>query len=269
MHIANISNKELARKLGVDPSLISLMRTGKRKLPRNPSMAQRMSEVLAEYCPAPFQRQAISDMLGQVSINAGMPVEALAQRIMNWLLGEQGNLADAILTGLQALPGSAERLSAPCPASVSGEQTMFFYGEAGRREAMQRMMDQMRRMETPGTILTVVDDNLEWLLSDYRLTRRIQSGYLELLDRGFSFCQIMPPMNYINRYTESLQFWLPLYATGQVRVYYYPRLRGNLYRHSIIVVPGRCVQYSSSVGLGSASDVTMVSTDLQLVGAIE
>ena len=146
---------------------------------------------------------------------------------------------------------------------------MFFYGEAGRREAMQRMMDQMRRMETPGTILTVVDDNLEWLLSDYRLTRRIQSGYLELLDRGFSFCQIMPPLNYINRYTESLQFWLPLYATGQVRVYYYPRLRGNLYRHSIIVVPGRCVQYSSSVGLGSASDVTMVSTDLQLVGAIE
>ena len=269
MHIANISNKELAHKLGVDPSLISLMRTGKRKLPRNPSMAQRMAVVLAEYCPAPFQRQAISDMLGQVSINAGMPVEALAQRIMNWLLGEQGNLADAILTGLQALPGSAERLSAPCPASVSGEQTMFFYGEAGRREAMQRMMDQMRRMETPGTILTVVDDNLEWLLSDYRLTRRIQSGYLELLDRGFSFCQIMPPLNYINRYTESLQFWLPLYATGQVRVYYYPRLRGNLYRHSIIVVPGRCVQYSSSVGLGSASDVTMVSTDLQLVGAIE
>ena len=79
----------------------------------------------------------------------------------------------------------------------------------------------------------------------------------------------MPPLNYINRYAESLQFWLPLYATGKTKVYYYPRLRDNLYRHSMIVEPGRCVQYVSSVGLTSANDITMFSTDPQLVAAFE
>ena len=131
------------------------------------------------------------------------------------------------------------------------------------------MMQEMQQMESPGSVLTVVDDNLEWLLSDYLLAKKIQAGFLGLSERGFSFYQIMPPLNYINRYAESLQFWLPLYVTGQTKVYYYPRLRGNLYRHSIIVVPGRCVQYASSVGLGSTSDVTMFSTDPQLVSAFE
>ena len=52
-------------------------------------------------------------------------------------------------------------------------------------------------------------------------------------------------------------------------MYYYPRLRGNLYRHSIIVVPGCCAQYATSVALGSTSDITMFTTDPQLVGALE
>lgn len=269
MHIANITNKELAARLDVDPSLISLMRTGKRKLPRNQTLVKNMAFTLAERCPAAFQRQALSDMLGQISINPGMPVEVLAERLRSWLLGAQDNLADTLLTGIQTLPNPMERLSAPAPAPVREEQTLFFYGETGRREAMTRMMEQMRQMETPGTVLTVVDDNLEWLLSDYLLTRRIQNGYLELMDRGFTFCQIMPPLNYINRYTESLQFWLPIYVMGQTKVYYYPRLRGNLYRHSVIVVPGRCVQYAASVGVGSTSDITMFSTDPKLVKAFE
>ena len=121
---------------------------------------------------------------------------------------------------------------------------------------MSRMMQEMQQMETPGTILTVVDDNLEWLLSDYLLTKKIQSGFLELSERGFTVYQIMPTLNYINRYAESLQFWLPIYATGQIKVYYYPRLRGNLYRHSIMVVPGCCVQYTCAVATGSTSDIT-------------
>lgn len=92
---------------------------------------------------------------------------------------------------------------------------------------------------------------------------------MEIMARGFTFFQIMPPLNYINRYTESLQFWLPIYATGQTKVFYYPRLRGNLYRHSIIVVPGHCVQYAASVGIGSTSDITMFSTDPKLIDSFE
>ena len=270
MHITQTSNKELAAELGVDPSMISLLRTGKRRPSKKSGQALRMAEYFARRCPAAFQRQALSEMLGQASISPTMPAEALADALAHWLQGEDVQLAEAILSSIGTLPLQAERAAeTPVPAAAPESQTRFFYGEAGRREVMALMMQQLLEMESPGQVLTVVDDNLEWLLSDYPLMRRIQSGFLQLLERGFFFHQIMPPLNYINRYAESLQFWLPIYTTGQAKVYYYPRLRGNLYRHSIIVVPGRCVQYACSVALGSTSDVTLFSTDPQLVAAFE
>lgn len=271
MRITETSNKELAAELAVDPSLISLMRTGKRKLSQKNNLAKKMGLFFARRSSAAFQRQALSEMLGQVSISPSMPTEALAVCLETWLQGEPNDIADAILSNIQMLPiqEKSARVPLPTPTPTSGNRTSFFYGEEGRRAVMTLMMQEMRQMETPGSVMTVVDDNLEWLLSDYLLTKQIQAGFLELSERGVTFCQIMPPLNYINRYAESLQFWLPIYATGQTKVYYYPRLRGNLYRHSIIVVPGRCVQYAASVGLGSTSDITMFSTDPQLVNAFE
>ena len=129
------------------------------------------------------------------------------------------------------------------------------------------MMQILRQAEGPSSVLMVSDDNLEWLLSNYMLTRQLQSDLLELMNKGITFHQIMPAMNFINRYTEAMQFWLPMYATGQMKVYYYPRLRDNLYRRSIVIVPGRCVRISTAIGLGSSSDITMFSTDPELVKA--
>ena len=260
MHITQTSNKELAAELSVDPSMISLMRTGKRKLSKNPAHSQKMAAFFAGRCTAAFQRQALSEMLEQVSISPSMPQEALASCLETWLQGGQ-DMAGTILSGIHPLPPQCESVplsfSAPVPALETN--TQFFFGHEGRREVMSRILQELREAETPGTMLTVVDDNLEWLLSDYSLSKRVQVGLLEAAERGFTFYQIIPPLNYINRYAESLQFWLPLYATGKTKVY----------RHSIVVIPGRCVQYVSSVGLSSANDVTMFSTDPRLVSAYE
>lgn len=272
MHITSTSNKELAAELSVDPSLVSLMRTGKRKLSKNPAQAKKMALFFAKRCSAAFQRQALSEMLGQVSISSSMPVEALATCLEHWLQGER-DIASEILTGIRELPSltanDPQPFPLPAPLSFSAGQTQFLYGEEGRREAMRRVVQECRSMEKPGTVLTVVDDNLEWLLSDYALTKQIQAWMMEEAEQGFTFYQIVPPMNYVNRYAESLRFWLPVYATGKTKVYYYPRLRGNLYRHSMIVVPGRCVQFAVALGPGKSSDITVFSTDLQLVGAFE
>lgn len=272
IYITETSNKELAAALSVNPSLISLMRTGKRKLSKNTEQTKKMALFFAKRCSADYQRQALSEMLGKVSISPSMPTEVLASTLEDWMQGEI-DIADTVLSGIKPLPHKENYISSfdshSASACDSENQTLFFYGVEGRREVMNHVMQQLRSMDTPGYVLTVVDDNLEWLLSDYMLTQKVQSGLMEIISGGFNFIQIMPPLNYINRYTESLQFWLPIYATGQTSIYYYPRLRGNLYRHSIILVPGRCVQYAASVGLGTTSDITMFSTDPNLVEAFE
>lgn len=237
LHLTETSNKELAAALSVNPSLISLLRTGKRELPKNPAYLHQMAAFFARHSAADFKRHALSEMLNQASISPTMPTDVLTTYLENWLRGDS-SAVDDILEGIHTVPHSSEALEVFPPIPCPENQTAFFYGEEGRREVTKRVLAELRSMETPGTILTVIDDNLEWLLSDYVLTNQMQANLLELMKRGFTFYQIMPPLNFINRYAESLKFWLPLYATGQMKVYYYPRLRGNLYRHSIIVIPG-------------------------------
>lgn len=271
MHITETSNKELAAALGVDSSMISLLRTGKRKLSKNAEHGNKMADFFARRCTAAYQRQALSEMMGRLSISPTMPTEILASHLADWLQGEKDFVA-AVLTDVQkfsALEKQSQNPGEHTVTPVSSNQTLHLYGIEGRREVMARVLNEIRNMDAPGSVLTVVDDNLEWLLSDYQLCQKIQSDLIEIMERGFTFYQVMPPMNYINRYTESLQFWLPIYATGQTNAYYYPRLRGNLYRHSMIVVPGRCVQYSSSVGMLSTNDITLFTTDPRLVRSFE
>ncbi len=287
MNITQTTNKELAAALSVDPSLISLFRSGKRKRPQNPDYYTNMAAFFSRRCPAAFQRNALSEMLGQSSIGISMPTEELAESLTVWL--SEGSEITANLfstmnrpvspTPAPKEPPSAAALSGlmteqpscsskdPSPGSLSRGQSAFYIGEMGRRAAVRQIMEQILSSPTPGTIYVSSDDNLEWLLSDYSLTGQIQALMQMLLERGFTLCQVMPPVNYLPRFAESLKFWLPVYSSGKVSVYYYPRMRDNLYRRSLILFPGHCVRVSNALGLDSDSDITLFSTEKTIVDA--
>lgn len=94
------------------------------------------------------------------------------------------------------------------------------------------------------------------------------SALSTIFQRGFTLYHIMPSLNFMNRYVESLRYWLPIYASGQAKVYYYPRLRDNLYRRSLILLPGLCVQATTSIG-DETDLITVTSTDKDLVNAYD
>lgn len=73
MKITQTSNKELAAGISVDPSLISLLRTGKRKQPQNTSHIKNMAAFFSARCTADFQRNALSEMTGQSAIRSAVP----------------------------------------------------------------------------------------------------------------------------------------------------------------------------------------------------
>lgn len=265
VQITQTTNKELAAELSVDRSLISLLRNGKRGLPRKRDLVEKMALFFARRCTAEFQRHALSEMLGQSVLRSEMPPEVLAGYLEKWLT-DDSDIVVQMLGSMAARPAhSGDRQPYGTAAPPPG-RTDFFYGEEGRREAMRRMMEVIREMDVPGSILVSSDDNMDWLLSDYPLTRHVQTDLIRSIQEGFTVHQIMPAMNYAARYAEALQFWLPLYNTGKMHVHYYPRLRDNLYRHSTAIIPGRCVQFSTGIGMNGRS-ITLFSTDPELVRA--
>lgn len=288
MKITQTTNKEVAQGISVDPSLISLFRSGKRKLPRNSSYVKNMSLFFAARCTAEYQRNALAEMIGPTIIRSAMPADRLALRIEKWLAGDT-DMVGSLMESIQTLPPDHPVLIEPAVScddepsynedpfsesvfsgfhanSVSNDgETRFFFGEEGRREANRYSQELMMHIKTPCPIFMTMDDSLEWLLTDYYATQELQNNLLCLARKGFTFHQILPAMNHLTRYTESLRFWLPIYSTGQLKAYYYPRLRDDLYRHSTIIVPGRYVQTSLTVGIGSRNHCTLVSSNPDLI----
>lgn len=267
LKITQTSNKELAKGISVDPSLISLLRSGKRKQPQNMNHIINMAQFFSQRCTADFQRQALSELLGQKAICPSMPTDVLAKHLEKWLTYED-NLPDQLFNEIETIDEAATMSSNITTNLVTAENTRFYFGMKEHLDAVILMMKTLMENENPCNILISSDDNLEWLLPNFIQTKQLQSNLLEIINRGFTITQIMPAINYLPRYTEALQFWLPLYSTGQVTVHYYPRLRDNLYRHAIFILPGSFVLVSNTIGVGNGNDITIFSTDPQVVDTL-
>ena len=270
MNITNTSNKELAEGISVDRSLISLLRNGKRKMPRNHEHIHRMASYFARHCSADFQFHALAEMLGKPEIRSNISTEALTDQLYQWMLGDTPVLErvlERVTTPLSASAAPSLSSSEPMSTMLDG-QTQFFYGNEGKREATRQIIHIARQLRQATSVYFISDVNLEWLFEDYQFMDEFSAALTYIFKKGFTLYHIMPSLNFMNRYVESLRYWLPIYASGQAKVYYYPRLRDNLYRRSLIIIPGHCAQVTTSIG-DEIDLITVNSTDPKLVNAYD
>ena len=167
-------------------------------------------------------------MLGKVSVSTSMPNHMLAKYLENWLLndGDSTDIMENILGNIDKVSENNDSIYITHNNQIDlhpDKESEFFFGDQGRREVIQLIFEKLLSMEKPCDIFITSDDNLEWLLYDYSLTKKIQAQLISVLQKGFTFYQIMPAINFLPQYTDSLQFWLPMYSTGRVKVFYYPR----------------------------------------------
>lgn len=270
MNITNTSNKELAEGISVDRSLISLLRSGKRKTPRNHDHIRHMASFFARRCSADFQFHALAEMLEKPELRSNAPTETLVDHLYRWMLGDTPVLERLLenITPIPPVPDLPPEGALTQPPIQGDGQTQFFYGNQGKREATRQIINIAKQMDHASPIYFISDVNLEWLFEDYQFMSEFSAALSAIFQRGFTLYHIMPSLNFMNRYVESLRYWLPIYASGQANVYYYPRLRDNLYRLSLILLPGLCVQATTSIG-DETDLITVNSTDRQLVNAYD
>lgn len=89
MNITQTSTKELANGISADSSLISLLRSGKRKQPKNANHIKNMAKFFSRRCAADFQRNVLAEMSGYRSICSSMPTEVLEKHLENMLMNRQ------------------------------------------------------------------------------------------------------------------------------------------------------------------------------------
>ena len=272
MKITQTSNKELAENISVDPSLISLLRNGRRKMPQNLSHVRKMAAYFARHCSADYQRQAIAEMLDIAALRSTIPVDRLEQILFDWLCGKEDPvyrllnvLAETPVSDPVSSPSLCPEEEIPRVETSQIPEYQFFYGDSGRREALHQSLHFPIDDPASAEFLVISDESVNWLMSDYPLRKNYSRQFVQALEKGMRIRQIMPSMNLLSRCVDSVRQWLPLYATGQVDAYYYPRLRDGLYSRSMLILPGAYAIVSTSTGPDYKEHITLFSTNPRLV----
>ncbi|MCR5216438.1 MAG: hypothetical protein K6C69_05835 [Lachnospiraceae bacterium] len=280
MDITNMSNKALANELNVDASLISLFRTGRRKLPRNKNSVNNLSAVFAKHCLSDYQIQALVDMIGRSKIPPES-MDGMAEMIADWLMDKPMGV-DEFLRGMEQIVATededAELLLAASNrywsdgalerGSSSNENLIpIFYGDEQKKVSFRHFVESIAALKEPTTIYFMLEGGLDWFFQNYNETSQGVGFVNQALQRGHRIIQIFPPTYNLDDVTDVMSRWLPRYLTGQVESYYYPRMRDHLLQRTLMVCPGVAALSSVSVGAEGQSEYTLFSKNEKFIEA--
>ncbi len=273
MKLCETTNKQLGEVLGVDPSQISRLRSGKRGIPGNGEYLQRISQFFAERCVDGYRRSALAEVLMRPALMLPVESQVLAIILREWLMGslpDRDGKAEQLLRGSAWLslhadaedPAGEER-----PAPQRGMHV--FFGDEGKRSAVRAFIGTVLRAGRPLSLDVSSDENLQWLVGDYPFAAEVQAAFRSLAEQGCRCRRIVGPLVTLDySYASLLMRWLPSYISGHVTSYYYPRLRDDLYHRTLLIARDTAAVFSASVGSGPKNHACFFTTDPEVVSAL-
>lgn len=100
---------------------------------------------------------------------------------------------------------------------------------------------------TSQTLFLFSDENMEWLYEDAAFAARWAESFKKVIEKGNRVKIIHTVARDINEMLEAVTKWIPIYMTGAVEPYYYPRLRDGLFQRTLFIAPDTGAVVSSSV----------------------
>lgn len=253
MTVSNTTNKQLSQKLHVDPSLISLLKTGRRKLPKNNERIQDMADFFAKYCLAPSQLEMLYSQLKDVRLNHSPSEETLSSIIFSWLTDTSDQAGENSLN-ISVYPKD------PGKKAVE-KKTNYYYEISGKQKAISKFLQYIDKVSPDHTIYVCLEE-----LPESETDSNIETELIDtLISRGFKICQILFSGENIEAALYSTQRWIHAYSSRNIEAFFYPRIRDNIYKKSMIILPGEISLTNSFISSNAKTFQTILSTDKNVV----
>ena len=251
MKISNTTNSALALQVNLDASHISRLRRGKRSALKDEACLRLMSEYFARRCVDDYQRKALVDVLStDVTAAAGNDFSEL---IMNWLTDgtqERGDTVATFLSGLSNITPklkTPEEINAPIPAFPKTD-TEIYYGLEGKRHAVEYFLSEVIIQENPQTLLLYSDEPTDWMTVDREFASKWASLMVQVLAKANRIKIIHTVSRDLDEMLHAIFQWMPLYMTGAIEPYYYPKKRDGVFKKTLFIAPDTAAIVSSSIG---------------------
>lgn len=249
MNIAEVSNSVLGRDVHMSPSYIGRLRSGVRPLPKNHDYIPSICRYLAKHIVKDYQILSLQKLIG-IDEKSLSSVEDTAIYIEKWLLEkeDQGVMAaDILLNAFSAIETAERPIGDKTQLNISSTGEECFFGNEGKRKAVEEFFLLVLQAKKPRTLLLYSDESMDWLLEDELFAKRWAQLFQQIILQGNRVKVIHTLSRDINDMVEAVSKWLPIYMTGMVAPYYYPRLRDGVFNQTLFIAPGIAAITSSSV----------------------
>lgn len=272
MNIAEVSNSLLGRGVNINPSHIGRLRSGARPLPKKHEYLPAMCRYLAGHIKKAYQVNALQKLTGIGSAALASP-ESMALYLEQWLLELETDTSAATGRLISGFSRSASK-GLPLSGGANGGEAMqkfaaYLYGNAGKRKAVEQFFLMILQEEKPQTLLLFSDENMSWLYEDAAFSARWAELFTGVIMKGNRVKIIHTVSRDMNDLLEAVTKWIPIYMTGMIEPYCYPRLRDGVFRRTLFIAPDTAAVVSSSVQQDTDGMLNLFLTDRAALDAIK
>ena len=271
MKLTNTANTTLGRAISFDPSHISRIRSGQRGVPRKQPFIQPAAAYFARNLRDAYQKQAL---LAEMGLERDWPEreEEAAELLCAWM-GEETSGGDGVRRLIDSftestLPPSGSPGREGVPETGVRAEAVLFYGNRGKRDAVIQFLSELGSAKSPRTLLLYSSEEMSWLYEDPTFERAWAELLMARLKEGWRVRIIHTISRDLTEMWEAVRKWLPLYMTGGIEPYYYPRLTDGATRRTLFVAEGRSAIVSSSVSGQKGEPLNILLHDPAAVQAL-
>jgi transcriptional regulator with XRE-family HTH domain len=254
-----IAGRELAKVMHVDESLISMLRSGKRKF--KPS-SKHLDTIVQFFLSLDkhMHYQKIRRMVAEDFPEAACaPAEELTLFLKEWLL-QDSKAGDSHYHDIfqHATIGGL--------ADTTG--MYHFKGREGRRHAMRLFNDYHAEFPDKVECFIFTTEDGDWFYEDESFMIESRRRNLLAVASGNIITVIHPVNRNYLQLAESIINWLPIHLTGKSVDYFIPDYSDDPIRYTYLLVPGHIVLLGMSSKNYTRSPNTWVTNDPDMVKTV-
>lgn len=272
MNIAEVSNSLLGRDINMNPAHIGRLRSGARPLAKKHDYLPAVCAYLTKHITKEYQINALQKLTG-IPDSALDRADATAAYLEHWLIAEE---MDTSAVAKRLISGFSRVAARPMMRTTEEDATevpmkifSYLYGNAGKRKAVEQFFYMILQENTPQTLFLFSDENMEWLYEDAVFAARWAKLFKKVIEKGNRVKIIHTVARDINEMLEAVTKWIPIYMTGAVEPYYYPRLRDGLFQRTLFIAPDTAAVVSSSVQQDTNGMLNLFITDKAALAALK
>ena len=253
MNITKTSNSALGHKVKLDASYVSRLRKGQRSALKNIACIKSMASYFARNCKEEYQRKTIFEAL-KIS-NFDVNSTELSEHIAKWLIdGKKDDITPVgkFLSGFsnsnnnQIKPNRWQQVEVI--DKYPQEDISVYYGVEGKRQAAIYFLSEVLAQGKLQTLLLFSDEATDWMTADRDFASQWASLMVQLLSKGNRIKIIHTVSRDLDEMLNAIRQWMPLYMTGLIEPYFYPKKRDGIFKKTLFISPGVTAIISSSIG---------------------